>query len=903
MPDELERRRGEVEQSADLRELRARLTERAGPVLARMPPIPAVKALLSADGGICPDDGTMLLFDPWSPDRHRCPRCGREWTGERHHRHWARWQHLWLAERAAHLAAINAFAPDPAAVARAGEILRAYGERYLDYPNQDNVLGPSRLFFSTYLESIWITNYLAAAVLLRSAGALDEETGELVSVVADDAANLIGEFDERFSNRQTWNNAALIAIAVWFEDEELAGRAIESDTGLATHLMHGFGADGMWYEGENYHLFTLQGILTGLAWARAAGVHLMADPELASRLHAALLAPGLTALPDFTYPARKDSRFGVSLAQPMYLELWEAGIAELAGTERSADDLEDWLTALYASAAPAALPLDSYLHEAGEPVPASRGRHALSWHALVGMTDVLEGNAAEWQPGSTLMAGQGLAVLRQGHRYASLECGPRGGGHGHPDSLHVTLFADGVHWLRDFGTGSYVADDLFWYRSTLAHNAPRLDGMSQEEADASCDAWDEADGWGWVRGRFGELTRTLVSGPGYLVDALELDAAAERVLELPWHPAGDAVALAGERWEPATLEDRFVSGAERLLREPGPLVIRHRSGTAALALHCVFDGELIRASGPGAPGSAAPEMFYVQRATGRAALLVTVIDTSADGAAVHAVRVSGNVIEVDTAAGTDRHTGRLEGWTVEGPDTRVRLGGRRTSRPPFEPLLPVRLESPLGVAPLAVQPPPLDGTLDGFDDSAPLAIDHEDQYRRSEQPYAGAEEFSAIAWLNWDDEGLLVAVEVTKPAPIFRPAGADPLRLDNEPDDIHSDGIQLYLRDSTGGVAGVLVVPGEDGTLRVRPVAGSAPARVEGAWAPTEAGYRITLRLAPSAWQPLPGQLLDFDLIVNEMQPGRQRRAGQLVWSGGGGWVWLRGDRQDPARFGQLELR
>jgi hypothetical protein len=45
-----------------------------------------------------------------------------------------------------------------------------------------------------------------------------------------------------------------------------------------------------------------------------------------------------------------------------------------------------------------------------------------------------------------------------------------------------------------------------------------------------------------------------------------------------------------------------------------------------------------------------------------------------------------------------------------------------------------------------------------------------------------------------------------------------------------------------------------------------------------------------------------FDLIINEMLPGRTRRVGQLVWSGGGGWVWLRGDRHDPARFGVLDL-
>jgi hypothetical protein len=207
------------------------------------------------------------------------------------------------------------------------------------------------------------------------------------------------------------------------------------------------------------------------------------------------------------------------------------------------------------------------------------------------------------------------------------------------------------------------------------------------------------------------------------------------------------------------------------------------------------------------------------------------------------------------------------------------------------------------VAPAAPESPALDGTLEGFDDTAALAIDHDDQYRRSELPYAGPEEFSATAWVNWDDTGLYVAVEVVKPEPIFRPADAAPLRLDNEPDDIHSDGLQLYLRDTAGSVAGALVVPEAGGSLRARTVAGTAPMEVEGRWAPTDSGYRVTLRLAPRAWAPVAGDLVDFDLIVNEMQPDRQRRAGQLVWSGGGGWVWLRGDRQDPGRFGQLELR
>ena len=263
--EQLAARRAQIAGAPDLTALLAHLRERAAPLLARMPPLPAAKALLSTDGGVCPEDGATLGFDPWSPDAHRCPRCGQIQRGERHDRHWARLQHLWLAERAAHLATLAALAGDAPAGARAAEILRAYARSYWQYPNQDNVLGPSRLFFSTYLESIWICNYVAAGVLLRECGALDDATARGVGQVADEAANLIGEFDEAFSNRQTWNNAALAAIAGWFEDDELARRAIEGPTGLLAHLMRGFGRDGMWYEGENYHLFALRGLLTGAA--------------------------------------------------------------------------------------------------------------------------------------------------------------------------------------------------------------------------------------------------------------------------------------------------------------------------------------------------------------------------------------------------------------------------------------------------------------------------------------------------------------------------------------------------------------------------------------------------------------------------------------------------------------
>jgi hypothetical protein len=152
-----------------------------------------------------------------------------------------------------------------------------------------------------------------------------------------------------------------------------------------------------------------------------------------------------------------------------------------------------------------------------------------------------------------------------------------------------------------------------------------------------------------------------------------------------------------------------------------------------------------------------------------------------------------------------------------------------------------------------------------------------------------------------------VAVDVTKPDLCLRPGDAPPLGLDNEPDDIHSDGLQIYIADDAAQErVGYLIVPDKAGhgvrAAATTDNAGDAQG-VAGGWQQTENGYRVTVRVPwPARARPHVGGRVGFDLIINEMLPGRMRRAGQLVWSGGNGWVWLRGDRQDPTRFGVLEL-
>ncbi|MGN6392629.1 MAG: heparinase II/III domain-containing protein [Gemmatimonadales bacterium] len=899
---ELQRRREVLDESRDLAALARRLEERVAPVLAHAPVVSPYKALLSSDGGVCPADGVALVFDPWSPTGHRCPRCGRTYTGERHDRAWARFGHLWLAGRAASLATLAALTGHEPAAARANEILAGYNATRFDYPNRDNVLGPTRLFFSTYLESIWLTDYLAAASLLREAEALDTDVAEGVGVVAEDAANLIGEFDEGFSNRQTWHNAALAAIAVWFEDGELLERAVQGPTGMLPHLVEGFGEDGMWYEGENYHLFALRGQLVAMGWARQGGMDLLEDERLAGRLSAALRAPALTALPDHTFPARKDSRFGVSLAQPMYLELWEIGLARL-GDETS--DLWSWLGELYASPAPLAETFDSYLHEAGAPAPDRRTRADLSWWSLLEMAPALPERPAPWVPESILLERQGLAILRRGDRYAGLECGRLGGGHGHPDRLQLTLHEAGVFWLADPGTGSYVTGDLLWYRSTLAHNAPRLDGRSQPPGDAQCEAFDVQERWSWARGRYGEMSRTLVAGSEYLLDVVELDAPEDRTLELAWHPAGRVDVLTGGDWSAESSDEAFLEQPERF---GGPtaagVVLRCEAETGAvLHLHLAFDGTLHRARVPGRPGDPDRATMYVVRVRGRGARIVTAL--ALESVHLQGMSFEGELIEVTSGAGVERHLATAAGWEIAGRAP-AKLGGLRRTAAASRPLIDLDRREPVSaVAAYASRPPDLDGSLDGFDASAPITLDYDDQYRRSEEPYAGPEEFSATALAAWNEEALYLGVDVVKAEVIPRPDGAPPLRLDNDPDDIHVDGLQVYVRLQDGAVYGFLVALAQDGGIRASGAADTAGRgdMVSGAWQGTGTGYSVTLRVALPDWTPRGGDVVGFDLLVNEMQPERLRRAGQLVWSGGGGWVYLRGDRQAVESFGRLELR
>ncbi len=881
----LERRRAEVASSPEPAAILARLRADADAFAARPLYVPEAKALLSRWGSACRDDGAELGFDPWSPHAQRCSLCGRAWSTEQSHRWWAYWYQLWLAERCWQCALVGGLAGEPRLEARAGEVLAALAGRYLAYPLADNVLGPSRPFFSTYLESVWVLQLAAAASLLSERGALpaDLERG-LAERLFRPSARAIADFEERGSNRQAWNAAALFALGAVLDDEALRDGAARGPAGILATLDDGILGDGLWYEGENYHWFALRGLTWGAELLRTAGTADLwsATTDVARKFREAFWAPALTALPDFTYPARRDSRFGVSLRQRRMAELWELALAR-DGDPR----LPALLARVYDPGVPVVEGGAGLVTEVERSEPASGVRRdGLGWKGLAWMAPALPpAGDGVWAPASAHLESTGLAVFRRngGRSYVSLDYGEGGGGHGHPDRLNLTLHAGGIPWLVDFGTGSYVSPQLGWYRSTLAHNAPLVDGLSQGEARGVCVGYEDAGEYGWICAQVLPdtaydgigLQRTVVVTPSYTLDVVQLaSGVGERQLAVPWHG-----------WGAPVIDEAGI----RFQREEGVLRV-------LLTGRQRFQVQLSRAPGPppaGTIGEAGEMDFAVVVSSGEDVTLVACITGTEQ---VEEVECHDRSFVVRLAdGGMHTHSACDTGWQIDfGRGDPVLLGGVR-ELPEEAPSAPPSRQQPAPAArSLRVDAPPaLDGTLDGFRLDAPLVLDRADQFRRAEEPWPGADELAAKAWLNHAGSTLYVAVEVTAPSPAFRPPGAPDPEWDNENPDVNSDGLQLYVE----GVSylGWVIVPDADDVarLRVSAVRGTdaSPEMVHGAWAPTERGYRVTCAVE------LPDDLGDFgfDLCVNRFREGRERRTGQLVWSGArGARLYLAGDRPLP---------
>jgi len=957
LPYDLTARREAVRSSGDgesghLATLADSLSRELEPLLVRTLPVPSQKARLTRTGGRCPVHGRLLEFDPWLPHTHRCTRCSRDYVGREHDEWWAMNAQLWTVERAVHAATLFALRGDPVHATVATRILTTITDQYASWPNRDNVLGPSRPFFSTYLESIWLLNACHALALLEAASAPD--VSALGATVRDrliqPSAALIASFHEGTSNRQVWNEVAILSALRMLDDRAEIDRRLLARGGLPWIVENGVLEDGTWYEGENYHLFAHRGLWYGAQLLHAYDRPL--DQKLDARFRAGFVTPFVGVLPDDTFPSRRDSQYAVSIRQWRVAEWCELGLA-YTGDERIAGVL----TRLYDGSAPQRERERSRSTADAErnSAPSALTRADMSWRGLLGASTSAPPERP-WSMASGCLPSQGLAVLRRdaGRTYVALEGGHDGGGHGHPDRLALTLQTGDARWLEDPGTGSYTDPSLHWYRSTLAHAAPLVDGRSQSSEHAELLAFEERGGAGWMWKRVRNISpgvtidRTIVVADGYLVDLLEwryephergegeddndLAADASRAREIMLPIAGAGEVTPGPVWvraawptdgnrddgfefleetELAPLTPRVMLCAQPTVARADGKMVGH--GTASLWYGSSAPGVLLRARTPGAPEHEPTTRHWLNvRGTQGCITGVWCWPSGPNGALLvgdvdFEFGENPRVIVTTTDGTRAEHQRAPHGWHIElharHARSSVDLEGLIPS-PDVEPIPRQRVVQ--GDAAILVPTVSDDATLglpgDSIDGALTALLD-EPFYVRTELSWREADGPTAFVQLAATETKFIADVDVRTGPLVLAEAGVEN-PLDNERNDINSDGLQWYLAESAeaGWVAAALIVPADLDAPRVTSLLPTETLTPQIAWRRTPTGWAIRLLWGRANLPRGHDGIVRFDLIINERSVDRERRRGQLVLSGGGGYGYLRGDRHEPARSLRLSF-
>jgi hypothetical protein len=489
------------------------------------------------------------------------------------------------------------------------------------------------------------------------------------------------------------------------------------------------------------------------------------------------------------------------------------------------------------------------------------------------------------------MEGQGFAVVRRdaGRTYVAVDYGHRGGSHGHPDRLNLWLVLGDHRVFEDVGTGSYVEKTLHWYRSTLAHNAPLVDGRSQDAVSGRLRAWDERDGYTWIDAEasiaVGVLVRrTVVVGPGHLVDRLTWTSDRDVTVDVPMHIDAE---VDGASWTAGRLsgEARLEDGFEFLSNTEKSRGVRHPVVVHAPNVHGVVsvdvDHEWWRAVAPGPPREPT-RRFVLVRARGMKGCVSSAWSWSDPVSMTAPVN---DVFDVRIGSSTYSHHAAGTSRQVTHDAVAVLLDGRRavqtTSATTRTPEMP----------PLVISANPRGQPGARFE----LARDN---YRRTEATWEEAGSPRATVDIGATSRELLIAVHVPNASPHFAlPREENP--LDNEHPDVNSDGVQLHLTAPGAGArridAAWLMVPERSpGPVRTSGRGDAVRVPIQASWSPSASGWTISVRIPRDSLGALDARV-GIDVIVNEMPQNRERRRGQLVLSGrGGAWAYLRGDRQDP---------
>ncbi|MGN6700208.1 MAG: heparinase II/III domain-containing protein [Thermomicrobiales bacterium] len=620
-----------------------------------LPPLPERQAGYYHEF-FCPEHAVQLRFDPHKPHEHVCPVDGKVYSGEPFDSAW-RWSvNDWLSDAALKFALHARLAGDTADEqdrTRARDILTGYAARYRTIPiaPSPHPNHPGVVTWSGLDESVWIIRLAWAYALLGDALKAEDAAQIREELLRPAAEHLHRVRWPKIHNVTTWNNAALVTLAVVLDDEALLEATLTGPIGVRAQLAQGVRDDGFWWEGSpSYHYYTLAAVVWTVRALRTSG-RPFADDDVVRQMFSAPLA---IAFPDLTLPAIHDCWYHIGLLGEVGHGIPDAAGFYEVGYGWYGDPAFAWvLRQNYARRPRVALEalLDGATTVPDVPEPAFTSQHAV---------------------------GSGLAVLRSNaprdrQTYLLLNAGPDAGGHGHPDQLSMQLFAAGARFVADLGTPGYgIALNDTWYRQTGSHATLLLDGQSQPPTEARITRYEvgsePAQVVGevtWTDGPYAGVTmrRTIFWRDDYFIDVCHVTCPTPRQVDWVLPVLGLLVEAPARESVPAGLAGDCGYAhfdAVGQLSAVGDMRLRWQSGGAALDLYLPLNTEeRFVATAPANPASEHLAALVRRQTASTATFLAVFAPSAADEApVVRAVHWPGDAaageLVVEAARGEER---------------------------------------------------------------------------------------------------------------------------------------------------------------------------------------------------------------------------------------------------------
>jgi hypothetical protein len=482
--------------------------------------VSSLKQEWSYDSYNCPKDKESLEYDETKPFEHRCPKCGEIYKDHKFNATWAGRYNDSLGRYMHWLGIVYQITGDEKYAKAAREIVVKFAELYLQFTDQNNILGPARVFYATLGESLWGIEMAKGYDFVYNSSCFSAEDHKLIKGnLFYPLSEIVQKFPETVSNRQAAYNNCVAAIGFLYGDQRLIDIAVNGQYGYNYLLRVGIPRDGYWYEGSGYHYFALLLFCTFAEMSRHNNIDFYHTTIAGHSLKQMFDAPFNVISPDYEFPAIRDSG-GASLLNRA--GWYEVGFARY-GEPRYAQ-------------------LINYVAKT-----TNRPRSSIFFFALNPELPLTEGGL--YPEKSFNFDENGIAILRDkagdDPKYIYFDYGLVGGEHGHPDRLSIGYYAYGKHWLIDPKNESYAFPNLqTWYRQTISHNTMVVNETKQAWANGKYKFFGETPGLKVASGNadhvYGgvNLTRTILLLGDYFIDLFDASAPEPRTYDLPFHSFG-----------------------------------------------------------------------------------------------------------------------------------------------------------------------------------------------------------------------------------------------------------------------------------------------------------------------------------------------------------------------------